>query len=51
MHPIRPYENDSLCEIDSDQKERGKNVFKQKSKKADIFKRIVSNLKGDIINC
>ena len=23
MHPIRPYENDSLCEIDSDPEEGG----------------------------
>ena len=23
MHPIRPYENNSLCEIDRDLKERG----------------------------
>ena len=37
MHPIWPYENDSLWEIDSDQKESGfKSIFKQKSKKADI---------------
>ena len=37
MHSIRPYENDSQCEIDSDQKEGGcKYIFNQKSKKADI---------------
>ena len=39
MNPIRPCENDSLCEIDSDQKEGDgfKNIFKQKSKKADKY--------------
>ena len=43
MLPIRPYENDSLCEIDSDQEEGGfKNIFKQKSKKVDISNKIVS---------
>ena len=30
MHPIRPYENDSLCEIDITKKRGGgKNYFKQ----------------------
>ena len=43
MHSIRTYENDSLSEIDRDQKGWGfKNLFKQKSKKADISCRIVS---------
>ena len=49
MDPIRPYANDSLCGIDSDQKEGEgaiKNIFKQKSKKADISNKIVSQLKG-----
>ena len=39
MPPIRPYENDSLCEIDSDQHVGGKVVkknFKQKLKKTVI---------------
>ena len=42
MHPIRSYENDSLCEIDSDEKKGVTNILKQNSKKAGISNKIVS---------
>ena len=50
MNPIRPYENDSLYEIE-DVGGGIKNIFKPKSKKSAISNKIVSQLKGDIINC
>ena len=39
MHPIRPYENDSLCEMDSGGE--GQKYFQTK-KKGDISNKIVS---------